>query len=236
LKEPQALAPLQFAVQITPAPVGSLLTWAVSGMLALIISVVGGGVVKTKSTAIGAASTVSVTLLVCDGLLVTVAVIVMVLPIGTVDGAVYMVAAPPAVCAGVRVPQAPLLMLPVTALPPQIIVQSTPALTLSPEGIMLSDILEATARALMLPELPPALAMVIEPAFADAAELPPQPAISMPATRAQIRTVQIRTVQISTAVKAWAALPGFWGGEAGSRGTTRWGDCNMARVSYSFSF
>jgi hypothetical protein len=95
-----------------------------------------------------------------------------------------------------------LLILPVTALPPQIIVQSTPALILSPEGIMLSDILEATARALMLPEAPPALAIVIAPAFADAAELPPQPAITMPATRAPIGTVQLRTVQIRTAAKA----------------------------------
>jgi hypothetical protein len=93
---------------------------------------------------------------------------------------------------------------------------------------MLSDILEATAKALMLPEAPPALAMVIAPAFGDAPELPPQPAISMPAASAQM--------QIRTAAKAWAALPGFWGSEAGSRETTRWGDCNMARASYSFSF
>jgi hypothetical protein len=85
-----------------------------------------------------AATTGNVTLLDADGLPATAAVKVTVLPMGMMDGAVYMEATPFGVCVGTKVPQAPLLILPVTGLPPQVTVQFTPALAVSPTGVMLT--------------------------------------------------------------------------------------------------
>ena len=85
LNEPQAGDP-QVAVQITPAAVGSLVTRAVIGSVWLTLREVGKGVVN--ETAIARGTMVRVKLLLCDGLLVTVAVIVIAVPIGTIEGAV----------------------------------------------------------------------------------------------------------------------------------------------------
>jgi len=110
----------------------------------------------------GTARIVRLVLLICDGLLVTAAVIVTEVPIGTTDGAVYVVAAPLEVCAGARVPQAPLAMDPVTGLPPQVTVQSTPALLLSPIGVMLNVVVPVTLKAVTVEETAPALALAPE--------------------------------------------------------------------------
>jgi hypothetical protein len=88
--DPQALDP-HVAVQITPAPNGSFVTWYRSGMVALISRVLGNGMVDgefVSKTATGAGMIVRLRLLLCDGLLVTVAVIVIELLVGTTDGAV----------------------------------------------------------------------------------------------------------------------------------------------------
>jgi len=85
LKDPQAVPP-QVAVQTTPAPVGSFVTWAATGAVELTLSEAGGAMVS--STAIESGVTVSVTLLLCEGLLVTVAVMTIAVPIGTTEGAV----------------------------------------------------------------------------------------------------------------------------------------------------
>ncbi len=101
-----------------------------------------------NAIAIGAESTVRLTLLVCDGLLVTAAVILTVFPIGETEGAVNTVAVPSPVCAGVSVPHEPLVILPVVGSPPQVTVQSIPAFAMSLEGIMLSVAFEPIESAL----------------------------------------------------------------------------------------
>ena len=85
LNEPQALVEPQVAVQITPAPNGSLVTVAVGPSVALISREVAPVEIKTP---IGDATIVRLTLLLCAGLLVTVAVTVIAPPIGATDGAV----------------------------------------------------------------------------------------------------------------------------------------------------
>jgi hypothetical protein len=78
-------------------------------------------------------------------------------------------------------------MLPVTGLPPQITVQSTPAFALSPVGIMLNFSVLAKASETTGPVTPAALVREIGPAFAspDVALLP-QPASMEPSAVAQI--------------------------------------------------
>ena len=79
-------------------------------------------------------------------------------------------------------PHAPLLMLPVTGLPPQVTTQSTPALTLSPTGIMLSFAVPAIASEVTAPLAP---VMEMGAAFAPEMEPLPQPAIIVPSIAAQ---------------------------------------------------
>ncbi len=107
------------------------------------MTVVGG---ETKESATVGATTGSVTLLVAAGLLATAAVIVTVFPIGMMEGAVNVDATPSGVCAGTSVPQAPPVTLPVTGFPPQITVQFTPALVLSPTGVILTATIDPAAR------------------------------------------------------------------------------------------
>jgi hypothetical protein len=109
---------------------------------------------------------VRLTLVLCEGLLVTVAVMVTDALIGTTEGAVYVVACPSAVCAGDKVPQEPLAILPVTGLPPQVTTQSTPALVLSPVGIMLNFTAEAMASTESFSEAPLELMKLMGPAVA----------------------------------------------------------------------
>jgi hypothetical protein len=88
LKDPQAFDP-HVAVQITPAPNGSFATWSLSDNIALTFKVLGSELLDPEmEIAIGAGITVRLKLLLCDGLLVAVAVMVMELLIGTTDGAV----------------------------------------------------------------------------------------------------------------------------------------------------
>lgn len=65
----------------------------------------------------GSGKIVSVTLLDAEGSLVSRAVMVTVLPIGTCEGAVNTAAAPLVVCVGANVPQAPAVVLPVSGFP-----------------------------------------------------------------------------------------------------------------------
>jgi hypothetical protein len=175
LNDPQAAEP-QVTVQITPPLVGSFVTEAANPSVVLIAIELAP--ILENSTAIGLDSTVRLTLLLCEGLLVTVAVMVTVVPIGTTDGAVNTLAAVSAVCAGVSVPQAPLVMLPVVGLPPQVTVQSTPALATSLDGIMLNDIFEPMESAVAEAVSPFALVIVIGVALTPEVEAPPpQPAI-----------------------------------------------------------
>lgn len=87
LNDPQALDP-QVAVKTTPAFNGSLVTWTLSCNVALTSRELGIGVAESNATPIGAATMVRLTLLLCDGLLVSVAVMVMVVSMGTTEGAV----------------------------------------------------------------------------------------------------------------------------------------------------
>ena len=105
----------------------------------------------------------------------TAAVMVTVVPIGTTEGAVNTVVAPSAVWAGVSVPHAPFVMLPLTGLPPQVTVQSTPALIVSPDGIILSFNVEPIESALPVATTPLEFATEIGPALTPDAEPPPQP-------------------------------------------------------------
>jgi hypothetical protein len=147
VKTPHAADP-QVPVQNTPALRGSFVTIAASEVVVFTLNELGTGDSAPNATEIGTGNTVSVIVLVSDGWLVTVAVIVTVLPIGTAEGAVNIVASPSPVCAGVRVPHAPFLMLPVSGLPPQRTVQSTPARARSPVGIILKLIFDPIERAL----------------------------------------------------------------------------------------
>jgi hypothetical protein len=183
LNEPQAIEP-QVTDQFTPAPNGSLVTWAKNPFVVLISSELGIAVVK--ATRIGKATMVRLTLLLCPGLLVTDAVMVMEPLIGAADEAVYTVAAPAAVCVGASVPHAPLPRLPVIGLPAQVTVQSTPAPLLSPTGVILNLIAEPTASELTGPTAPAAFVTEIGPAFAPPDEmLLPQPASIMASTAMQ---------------------------------------------------
>jgi hypothetical protein len=76
LNDPQALVGPQVAVQITPAPNGSLVTVALRLSVALVSR--RDGTVVVMATPIDDATMVRLTLLLCDRLLVTVAVIVIV--------------------------------------------------------------------------------------------------------------------------------------------------------------
>ena len=134
----------------------------------------GIGAVEVNATPMGAATMVRFALLLCEGLLVTVAMMVMDPPMGAMEGAVYVVTCPSAVCTGDKVPQAPLATLPVTGLPPQVTTQSTPALMLSPVGIMLNFTAEAIASVETFPEAPRESMKLIGPAVACRLEVPPQ--------------------------------------------------------------
>lgn len=88
LNEPQTLEP-QAAVKITPELVGSLVTWALTESAVFTSNELGTGVaINDTETPTGDETIVRATLLLCDGLLVTVAVMVIAPPIGTADGAV----------------------------------------------------------------------------------------------------------------------------------------------------
>jgi hypothetical protein len=78
-------------------------------------------------------------------------------------------------------------MLPVVGLPPQVTVQSTPALLTSLSGVMLNCAVVATASE-VIPVVPLELVMEMEPALAEVeeTELPPQPAIIIPSAVTQI--------------------------------------------------
>ena len=92
LKEPHTL-PLQLAVQMTPALAASFATRATRPVLIpLTTSELGTG--ELMETAIGRATIVTLALLLCEGLAVTLAVIVTVAPMGTAAGEVNTVAAP----------------------------------------------------------------------------------------------------------------------------------------------
>jgi hypothetical protein len=84
LNDPQAFEP-QVVVQITPASAGSLVTATEIPVAPLTCSELG---TCESATVIGNGMIVMLTLLVCEGLLVTVAVIVTTFPIGTSEGAV----------------------------------------------------------------------------------------------------------------------------------------------------
>jgi len=183
LNEPQAFTP-QLAVQITPAFATSFVVCALKAVFPLTASELGGTGGPNEMT-IGKATIVKLTLLFCEGLLVTLAVMVTVVPIGTTEGAVKSVAAPSAVWTGVSVPHAPLVTLPLTGFPPQVAVQSTPALMLSPVGIMLSVAVVATASEVTFAVPPLELAIKIVPAFAPEPEPLPHPASTMPSTARQ---------------------------------------------------
>ncbi len=143
----------------------------------------------------GTARIVKLALLLCDGLLVTDAVIVTVVPIGTADGAVKTVGAPSIVCVGLSVPHAPFVMLPVTGFPPHMTVQSTPALLLSPEGVMLNVSFELKESALAGAVTPVAEVIAIGLAFAAVVELPPHP------ESAAARVMQPRSSAFTCAVR-----------------------------------
>jgi hypothetical protein len=91
LKEPQSLEP-QVAVQTTPASAGSLLTWVNKESIVLTTRDAGTAAPKPPTMDVGGAMLIGVapivrlTLLLCDGLPVTVAVMVTVPPIGATDG------------------------------------------------------------------------------------------------------------------------------------------------------
>jgi hypothetical protein len=179
LNDPQAADP-QVAVQITPAFKGSFATFARRSAVVLISMELGGGTLSAIAT--GEVSTVRVMLLLCDGLLVTVAVMATVVPIGAADGAVKIVVAPSAVCAGASVPHAPFVTLPLIGLPPQVTVQSMPAFRLSPVGIMLSFAVVPMTTAVTASFVPVGFAMTIGPAFAPELAWLPHPTAIMPIT------------------------------------------------------
>jgi hypothetical protein len=172
LNEPHAPEP-QVAIQATPAPTGSLVTDAVRFSVPPISNKLVTALEKEMATGVG--RMVNRRSLVCEGSLVTEAVIVIDVPIGTAEGAVKVVAAPSAVCVGERVPHAPLVMLPVTGLPPHVTVQSTPASALSPDGIMLSFSGEPMESALPGAVTPAAVTVEMGPALTPEVAPPPQP-------------------------------------------------------------
>src|ERR1700754_187811 len=74
-------------------------------------------------------------------------------------------------------------MLPVRGLPPHVTVQSTPALRLSPEGVMLNCRVSKMASWVTAPAFPLELVTEIEPAFAAGLELLLHPALTRPSAR-----------------------------------------------------
>jgi hypothetical protein len=86
LNDPHAPEP-QVAVQLTPASLGSFVTVAVKAVVAF-TSIELSATLLVNEIEMGTAMIVKLVLLICDGLLVTVAVIVTVVPIGTTEGAV----------------------------------------------------------------------------------------------------------------------------------------------------
>jgi hypothetical protein len=131
LNPPQAPMLPQVTDQVTPAFAESLLTTAVSDVVALVWSEEGGS--GLKATEIG---TAAVMVMVADADFVVsvteVAVTVTVLPVGTADGAVYVVAEPLAVLVELNPPQAPVL--------PQVTDQVTPAFAESLLTTAVSDV------------------------------------------------------------------------------------------------
>ncbi len=87
LNDPQALDP-QVTVKFTPPSDGSLATWTLIDNVAFTARELGIGAVEAKVTPMGVDTMVRLTLLLCHGLLVTVAVIVTDVPIGISEGAV----------------------------------------------------------------------------------------------------------------------------------------------------
>lgn len=87
LNVPQTLDPHE-TVQITPEFNGSLVTWALKLCVVLIGIDVGSLTAGSNATPTGDATMVRLALLLCDRLLVTVAVIVIEVLTGTWDGAV----------------------------------------------------------------------------------------------------------------------------------------------------
>ncbi len=86
LKEPHAPADAQVTIHVIPALVVSFTAVALSEILPLTVIEAGGGALK--ATAIGSETIVNTVVLLCDGLLVTVAVMVTVAPRGISPGAV----------------------------------------------------------------------------------------------------------------------------------------------------
>jgi hypothetical protein len=118
LKLPQAPALPQFTVHVTCGLLElSLLTNAVSCSLEFTRTALGGAGLKETVTAPLGPVMVRVAEADLVGSVTEVAVMVTVLPVGTAEGAVYMVALPVEVVVGLKVPQAPAL--------PQLAVQVT---------------------------------------------------------------------------------------------------------------
>ncbi|HEX4643628.1 MAG TPA: hypothetical protein VH161_09170 [Candidatus Acidoferrales bacterium] len=104
-KVPQV--PVGVQVQSTPAFAESFVTVALTVAVPPMVKEAGGAVASEMDTAAEGAEIATVAVAVTEWLLVEVAVIVTLPPLGAVDGAVYMVAAPLAVCAGLKVPHDP---------------------------------------------------------------------------------------------------------------------------------
>jgi hypothetical protein len=120
--EPHAPALAHVSVQSTPSEERSLSAVATkfNGPLTCVVAVAG----VTLTTIGGGGTTVMTTVALIAGLVVDVALIVTVPPVGMTLGGVYTVATPLAVCVGLRLPQAPALAQ--TGVP-----QSTPLLAVS---------------------------------------------------------------------------------------------------------
>jgi hypothetical protein len=80
-----------------------------------------------------------------------------------------------------------LVIVPVTGLPPQVTVQSTPALLLSPVGVMLSFAVPVRVSELTVPVEASEAVIEIGPALAPVVETPPQPA-TIPASARPAKT------------------------------------------------
>jgi hypothetical protein len=136
---------------------------------------------------IAGAAIVSVAVLFAEGLLVGEALIVTVLSIGIEVGAVYKATAPAVVCVGEIVPQAPFVVLPVTGLPSQVTLQSTPAFRLSLIGVIVRSAFAPVAREVNCPLTAPVGSVTeIAPALLD--KLLPQPAKNPIAPTEKTRT------------------------------------------------
>ena len=157
-------------VQSTPALAVSLLTVAFSVVLPPMITVVGAGVVKAIVTVEEAAEMETMPTAVVAWLVVEAAVIVTLPPVGAEAGAVKVVAAPLAVCAGLKVPQVPAGAQ----------LQSTPALAVSFETVAAIVAVAFAARVVGGAWLK---AMVTPPEDGGEYELDPEPHPEIPAAR-----------------------------------------------------